>query len=53
MGCQKKPETPLTLGGSGNHYVAMVTKLIASYFTAHLVESLIAAKTQLFLIQIG
>ena len=30
---------PLTLGRSGTQYVAMVIKLLSSYYGAHLVES--------------
>ena len=36
---QRWPEMPLTLGRSGDQYVAMVTKLLSSYRGAHLVES--------------
>ena len=39
MECQSWPEKPLILGGIGTQYVAMVTKLLSSYFGLHLVES--------------
>ena len=39
------------MGRSGTRHVAMVTKLLSSYFGAHLVESY--CKNQTFLIKIG
>ena len=36
---QRWPEMPLILGGSRTQHVAMVTKLLSSYFGAHFVES--------------
>ena len=38
MECQRWPGMPLILGRSGIQYVAMVTKLLALYREAHLVE---------------
>ena len=39
MGRQRRPEKPLILGRSGTQYVAIVTKLLSSYYGAHLVGS--------------
>ena len=39
MGRQRQPEKPLILGRSGTQYVAIVTKLLSSYYGAHLVGS--------------